>query len=68
MDRRMLRVVGAVAPEVAARLASATVLDTLEDVLRAHHDIAEVVVQDEYCHDVVVPVAGGSSFLVFDTT
>jgi hypothetical protein len=40
---------------------------TLEDVLRWGGDVVEVIVQDEYTHDVVVrgPEAG---FLVFDTT
>lgn len=64
---RALRTVGDVAPEVVARLASAAGLDTLEDVLRWGGDVLDVIVQDEYTHDVIVagPAAG---FLVFDTT
>ena len=63
---RSLRVVGPVLPEAAARLISATKLDTLEDVLRWGADVLEVVVQDEYTHDVVVTKA--TMVLVFDTT
>jgi hypothetical protein len=62
---RELRVVGTVTPEVLARVASATKLDTLEEVLRWGGDIADVVVQDEYTHDVVLKAP---AFLVFDTT
>lgn len=46
---------------------------TLEDVVRwgllskARRMIEEVVVQDEYTHDVVMPYADGL-YLVFDTT
>jgi len=39
---------------------------TLEDVIRAGVDIVEVIVQDEYTHDVVA--RGPDGFLVFDTT
>lgn len=39
---------------------------TLEDLLRSGADIVEVVVQDEYTHDVVVKARDG--FLVYDTT
>ena len=48
-------------------------LTLLQDVVRwgfAHtppRDVAEVVVQDEYTHDVVVPWEDGR-YLVFDTT
>lgn len=60
-----LRVVGAAEPlalgAVTARLA------TLEDVVRRpEFMIVEVVVQDEYTHDVVVAV--GEHYLVFDST
>lgn len=45
-------------------------LRTLEDVLawsRAHHaDVVEVIVQDEYTHDVIVRNA--DRYHVFDTT
>ncbi|MBX3155836.1 MAG: hypothetical protein KF773_07545 [Deltaproteobacteria bacterium] len=43
-------------------------LETLEDVLRAGYDIVDVVVQDEYCHDVVATRAGQPGYTVFDTT
>ena len=62
---RELRVVGAVAAELVARVASAVELDTLEEVLRWGGDVADVVVQDEYTHDVVLR---SPAFLVFDTT
>ena len=75
---RLLRVVGVVPPEEVTRLHPkgicspcgslahlATRLDTLEDVLRWGGDVVEVVVQDEYNHDVVLR---GPPFLVFDTT
>jgi hypothetical protein len=72
---RELRLVGGIAPEVLARAAAATRLDTLEDVLRfglaqrPAWDVAEVVVQDECNHDVIVIVDGSvPAFLVFDTT
>jgi hypothetical protein len=48
-------------------------LGTLQDVVRWAFsqrppcDVAEVVVQDEYTHDVVIPWAAGL-VLVFDTT
>lgn len=48
-------------------------LSSLQDVLRWAFaqtppcDVAAVVVQDEYCHDVVVPWRDGL-VLVFDTT
>jgi len=64
-----LRVVGEVAREDAARLEAATKLQTLEDVLHWGGDVVEVVVQDEYTHDVVVVrVRNVGPYLVFDTT
>ena len=69
---RELRVVGEVSGELAARAAPATRLDTLEDILRFGFaqrpvwELADVVVQDEFTHDVVVPWRG--HWLVFDTT
>ncbi len=39
---------------------------TLEEVLRAGGLPVDVIVQDEYTHDVVVP--DGERFLVYDTT
>jgi len=51
---------------VVASLGSAALLVGLEDLVRWGGDIVEVVVQDEFTHDVVVRADGG--FLVFDTT
>jgi hypothetical protein len=70
---RELRVVGEVSDELAARAGPATRLATLEDILRFGFaqrpawEIANVIVQDEFTHDVIVagPAPG---FLVFDTT
>ena len=39
---------------------------TLEDVIRAGLAIIDVIVQDEFTHDVVVQRA--TDYLVFDTT
>lgn len=73
---RALRIVGAwgagAAGAAAARLAIATRLATLEDLLRVGFaqqppwELREVIVQDEFTHDVVVDA--GAGFLVFDTT
>ena len=65
---RALRSVGEVAADALARHAPATGLDTLEDVLHWGGDVLEVVVQDEYTHDVVVVRGRADGFLVFDTT
>jgi hypothetical protein len=70
--KRDLRVVGAIAPELVARVGSATQLDTLEDVLHWGYaqqppcDVLQVIVQDEFTHDVIVRVP--SAYLCFDTT
>lgn len=45
-----------------------TALATLEDVLRWGADILEVVVQDEYTHDVICTRQGLAGYVVFDTT
>ena len=65
---RALRVVGDVASTVVAKHEAATRLDTLEDVLRWGGHVVEVIVQDEYCHDVVVRGHADDGWLVFDTT
>jgi hypothetical protein len=71
---RELRAVGpGLAPGAVARAAPASRLDTLEDVVRFGFlqrpawELLDVIVQDEFTHDVIVraPAAG---FLVFDTT
>ena len=41
-------------------------IETLEDVLRLGHPIVEVIVQDEYTHDVVTRAPDG--WRVYDTT
>jgi hypothetical protein len=41
-------------------------IDTLEDVLALGFDIVEVIVQDEYTHDVVTRAPDG--WRVYDTT
>ena len=61
----MLRVVGDVDPALVARLEPVATLETLEQVLRWGGEIVDVIVQDEYTHDVVVCEI---AFLVFDTT
>lgn len=69
-----LRVAAAgIAPDVIARARLATRLGTLEDVLRfaftqrPSWELAGVIVQDEYTHDVIVQ-GPAPAFLVFDTT
>jgi hypothetical protein len=64
-DRISLRVIGDVSEELVARLSPVTRLETLEDVLRWGGDVVEIVVQDEYTHDVIL---GAPAHLVFDTT
>jgi hypothetical protein len=64
---RELRAVGEVSEKTCAGLAAATRLDTLEDVLRWGADVLDVIVQDEYTHDVVTRDPTGV-ILVFDTT
>ncbi len=69
---RALRIVGTgIAPAQLARAQLATRLATLEDVLRVGFaqqpawQIVDVIVQDEFTHDVIV---SGPAYLVFDTT
>lgn len=63
----------AVSAAAVARVALATRLDTLEDVIRAGFaqrppwELLDVIVQDEFTHDVVVR-GSADAFLVFDTT
>lgn len=59
---------GSIDPDVVARAGAAARLVSLEEVIR-FGDVVEVVVQDEYTHDVVVTSATlPGSYLVFDTT
>ncbi len=67
--------VGNVPPAHAAALTALTALTaaarlvTLEDVLRWGADVIDVIVQDEYTHDVVARAPKAPpGFLVFDTT
>jgi hypothetical protein len=71
---RALRVVGdRLGSEVVARAELATRFATLEDVLRGGFaqrppwDLLDVIVQDEFTHDVIVR-GPDTAFLVFDTT
>ena len=73
MTRELRRVGDGVCPDVVVRAAAATRLETLEDLLRFGFaqlppwEVADVIVQDEFTHDVVVR-GPGPAFLVFDTT
>ena len=57
--------------ELAALATELAVLTTLQDVVRwtfgTHREILDVVIQDEFTHDVVV-TWGTRRYLVFDTT
>jgi hypothetical protein len=71
---RVLRVVSAgLAPDVLARAAPAAALITLDEALRfgfaqrPSWELADVVVQDEYTHDVILE-GPAPAYLVFDTT
>jgi hypothetical protein len=71
---RELRSAGAeVSPDVVARAALATRLATLEELLRfgfaqrPSWELVDVIVQDEYTHDVIIR-GPEPAFLVFDTT
>lgn len=66
-----MRVVGAVSPAIVERLAVFERAATLEDVLAWANarscELVEVIVQDEFTHDVIVRAAP-PAFLAFDTT
>jgi hypothetical protein len=64
--KRSLRTCGDVPPQHVAPLAWVAQLETLEDVLRRGLAIADVVVQDEYTHDIVT--SAGELYVVFDST
>ena len=57
---------GTIGPERAAALAWVLRLQTLEEVLRPGLDLVDVIVQDEYTHDVVTRAK--DVHVVFDTT
>lgn len=67
---RDLRAVGVIDPVVGATASAAARFDTLEDLVRWPLGmICEVVIQDEYTHDVIVRIASHVGVhLVFDTT
>jgi hypothetical protein len=74
---RPLRPVGSIDDAILARLALAGRPDTLEEVLRWSSDLVDVIVQDEFTHDVILrepaprsPAAAAPPrvFVVFDTT
>ncbi len=67
MIARAVRPVGDITSEILAKHEPAAKLDTLEDILRWGGHVLEVVVQDEYNHDVVA-LGHAAGFLVFDTT
>ncbi|HEX7840862.1 MAG TPA: hypothetical protein VF469_25465 [Kofleriaceae bacterium] len=73
MTRELRLATAGIAPDAVARAAAATRLDTLEDVLRFGFaqrpawELVDVIVQDEYTHDVIV-LGPAPAFLVFDTT
>jgi hypothetical protein len=66
-----MRVVGALPPAIVDALLVFERAATLEDVLPWAHarggELVDVIIQDEFTHDVIVR-AGPSAFLVFDTT
>jgi hypothetical protein len=62
-----VRIVGAIGAELAARVAVAAKFQTLEDVVRWSGEVVDVVVQDEYTHDVIVR-GPDHAFVVFDST
>ena len=66
-----MRVVGDVSPAIVEMLAVFERAATLEDVLAwataRHCELVDVIVQDEFTHDVIVR-ATSPAFLAFDTT
>lgn len=73
VTRELRLATAGMAPELVARLSPAARLATLEDVLRfgcaqrPAWELADVIVQDEFTHDVIVE-GPAPAFLVFDTT
>jgi len=60
-------------PELLAQLAAevggqATLSEVVRWSARRGATLLDVIVQDEYTHDVVLELAGGARFLVYDTT
>lgn len=73
MTKELRLAVTGLAPALIARVAPAVWLDTLEEVVRFGFaqrpawQLADVIVQDEFTHDVIVE-GPAPAFLVFDTT
>lgn len=73
MTRELASAGAEVAPDVVAKAAVAARLGTLEELLRfgfaqrPSWELVDVIVQDEYTHDVVIR-GPEPAFLVFDTT
>jgi len=67
---RDLRTVGVIDAHLVGSVIAATSFDTLEELVRWPLGmIQDVVIQDEYTHDVIVRIASHvSAHLVFDTT
>jgi hypothetical protein len=67
---RDLRTVGVIDARLVGTLTAATSFDTLEAVVRWPLGmISDVVIQDEYTHDVIVRISShASAHIVFDTT
>ena len=62
-----MRIVGAIGAELAGRLGVVAKFQTLEDVVRWSDEVVDVIVQDEYTHDVIVR-GPAHAFVVFDST
>jgi hypothetical protein len=63
------RRVGAITAEQAARVGLVAAFATLEDVVAWRAGVlVDVIVQDEYTHDVVVRVGQTDVYACFDTT
>ena len=67
---RDLRLVGVIDARLVGTLGATTSFETLADLVRWPLGmIADVVIQDEYTHDVIVRISSHASVhLVFDTT
>jgi hypothetical protein len=69
LPRRAGGSAGTISPERVAALAWTLKLQTLEEVLHRGLDLVDVVVQDEYTHDVVTRAGKlGELYAVFDAT
>jgi hypothetical protein len=62
-----LRQIGTLAAADVAALGPVARLQSLAELLHAGLDVVEIVVQDEYTHDVVAR-GRGPAYLCFDTT